>query len=85
MKLVMPMKVARITRGGQVSLPAAIRRRWGTARVAIEDEGDRVVLRPIPDDPIDAAYGAFEGRIGPTEELRRIARREESEAERRRR
>ncbi len=42
----------RITSAGQVSLPADIRHRWGTSTVLIEDEGDRVVLRPAPDDPM---------------------------------
>jgi len=70
--------------GGQISLPAAVRRRWGTSVVAIEDHGDSVVVRPLPDDPIAAARGAFAGRIGPTEELRRHARAEELHAERRR-
>ena len=45
------MKIARITTGGQISLPAAVRKRWATGRVAVEDNGDHVVLKPIPDDP----------------------------------
>jgi hypothetical protein len=52
--------------------------------VVIEDLGDRVVVRPLPDDPIDAARGAFEGRIGPTERLRARARADEDAAIRRR-
>jgi predicted nucleic acid-binding protein len=38
--------------GGQISLPAAVRRRWGTSVAAVEDHGDSVVVRPIPDDPM---------------------------------
>jgi AbrB family looped-hinge helix DNA binding protein len=49
----------KITRAGQVSIPAEVRARWGTSTVAIEDEGDRIVLRPVPDDPIDALLGMF--------------------------
>jgi AbrB family looped-hinge helix DNA binding protein len=49
----------RITKAGQVSIPAEIRRRWETSTVAIEDEGDRVVLRPVPDDPIARLVGIF--------------------------
>jgi AbrB family looped-hinge helix DNA binding protein len=81
----MPMKVARVTTGGQVSIPAAVRKRWGTRLVAVEDLGDRVVLRPVPDDPIAAARGIFEGRLPPTKELRRAAREDERAAYRRRR
>jgi AbrB family looped-hinge helix DNA binding protein len=53
------MKRLRITRGGQVSVPAEVRRRWNTNTVMVEDKGDHVVLRPAPDDPVAAAYGAF--------------------------
>ena len=49
----------RITGAGQVSIPAEVRHRWGTSTVAIEDEGDRIVLRPVPDDPIAALRGSL--------------------------
>ncbi len=74
------MELLKVTSAGQLSLPARIRRRWGTKRVAIEDLGDRVVIRPVPDDPIAAARGALKGRIRPTEELRAIAREDERRA-----
>jgi AbrB family looped-hinge helix DNA binding protein len=54
--------IAKVTTSGQVSLPAPVRRRWGTAQVIIEDEGDRVVVRPLPDDPIAAACGSLKRR-----------------------
>ncbi len=79
------MRIARVTAGGQLSIPAAVRRRWGTSRVAIEDLGDHLVLKPVPEDPIAAARGALQGRIGSTAKLREAARRDELEAERRRR
>jgi hypothetical protein len=78
------MELLRVTTAGQLSLPARIRRRWGTKRVAIEDLGDSVVLRPIPDDPIKAAAGALKGRIPPTETIRARAREDERRAEGRR-
>ncbi|MGI8731154.1 MAG: AbrB/MazE/SpoVT family DNA-binding domain-containing protein [Solirubrobacteraceae bacterium] len=53
------MRRLTITRGGQVSVPAAIRRRWGTSTVVVEDLGDALVLRPAPDDPIAGAAGVF--------------------------
>ncbi len=49
----------RISKGGQVSIPAGIRHRWGTSTVVLEDLGDRIVLAPAPDDPIAAAEGAL--------------------------
>jgi bifunctional DNA-binding transcriptional regulator/antitoxin component of YhaV-PrlF toxin-antitoxin module len=71
------MRTARITAGGQLSIPAVVRRRWGTSRVAIEDLGDRLVVKPVPDDPIGAARGKLAGRIGSTGRLRSAARRDE--------
>jgi bifunctional DNA-binding transcriptional regulator/antitoxin component of YhaV-PrlF toxin-antitoxin module len=52
-------KRVRISKGGQISIPAAIRRRWATSTVALDDQDDRVVLEPVPDDPIAAAEGAL--------------------------
>jgi AbrB family looped-hinge helix DNA binding protein len=80
------MTIAKITRGGQVSLPATIRRRWGTKRVAVDDRGDHIVLRPVPDDPIAAARGSLKGLVSvPTARLREIAREDEATAERHKR
>lgn len=53
------MQRLKITNGGQVSVPAAVRRRWGTNTVMAEDHGDHLVLRPVPDDPVAAAHGVF--------------------------
>jgi bifunctional DNA-binding transcriptional regulator/antitoxin component of YhaV-PrlF toxin-antitoxin module len=77
------MDLLRVTSAGQLSLPARIRRRWGTRRVALEDHGDSVVIRPFPDDPIAAASGALKGRIPPSEVLRARARDDERHAEER--
>ena len=70
--------------GGQISLPAAVRHRWRTKTVAIEDLGDRVIVRPLPDDPIAAARGALKGRLPSTADLRAQARQDEADAEARR-
>ena len=51
------MKQARISRGGQVSITADVRHRWKTDRILIEDRGDQVIVRPLPDDAIAAARG----------------------------
>jgi hypothetical protein len=44
----MIIRTAKITRGGEISIPSGIRRRWGTSTLALEDLGDRIVLRPVP-------------------------------------
>lgn len=78
------MKTRRITSAGQLSIPAAVRRRWGTSRVAVEDLGDRIVVRPVPEDPIRAARGSLRGKIGASRDLRAAARTDEAASSRRR-
>ena len=77
--------MTKISRGGQVTVPAAVRHRWGTERVAVEDHGDHLLVRPLPD-PIAAFVGFAAGPSGPTsEQAREQARAEEDAAETRRR
>jgi AbrB family looped-hinge helix DNA binding protein len=76
----------KVSKGGQISIPAAIRHRWGTSVVALDDQGDRIVIEPAPDDPIAAAEGALAAEFGrvDTTRLRRHARADERVAEDRR-
>jgi AbrB family looped-hinge helix DNA binding protein len=69
-------KRMKISKGGQISIPAPIRKRWGTMTVTLDDQGDQIVLKPAPDDPIAAAAGALAEEFGHIDlvELRRIAR-----------
>ena len=77
----MIMRVAKVTRGGQISIPSTIRRRWGTSTLTLEDLGDRIVLTPAPDDPIAAARGALAGELSlSSERLRAEARTAEAAA-----
>ena len=46
-----------VTRAGQVSLPAEVRHRWEAEAVLIEDQGDHLVVRPAPANPIDGLVG----------------------------
>lgn len=79
-------KSIRISQGGQVSVPADIRRRWGTSMLLLEDEGDRIVLRPAPRDAIAAAEGALAAELGRIDlaRLRREARASDAASTRRR-
>lgn len=52
----------KITRAGQMSIPAEIRERWGVSNVAIFDEGEAIVVRPVPDNPIEAIRGLLKGK-----------------------
>jgi bifunctional DNA-binding transcriptional regulator/antitoxin component of YhaV-PrlF toxin-antitoxin module len=72
---------ATITKSGQMSVPAEIRRRWQARSVVIVDNGSHFVVSPAPADPISALRGSLAG-VGPTsEEARRTAREEEQEIE----
>jgi bifunctional DNA-binding transcriptional regulator/antitoxin component of YhaV-PrlF toxin-antitoxin module len=76
-------KRMKISKGGQVSIPAPIRKRWGTTTITLDDQGDQIVLKPAPDDPIAAAAGALAGE-GPKlnwEQIRREEREVEAEIE----
>lgn len=80
----MSMRYVMISKGGQISVPAEVRKRWKTRRLQVDDRGDELVIRPAPEDPIAAARGIFKGRSPYTsEELRRLAREEEAEIEER--
>lgn len=62
--------VARVTRNGQVSLPAALRHRWGAGSVLVIDRGDHAIVRPVPADPIAALRGSHAGPGPASEEVR---------------
>lgn len=63
-------------------MPADVRNRWKTRVVVADDRGDHLILRPAPEDPIEAARGAFAHLPGPTaDEARRLDREEEAEIE----
>ena len=74
--------IVRVTSNGSISLPAAIRRRWGVGRVAVIDRGDLAVVRAVPDDPIAYFRGRFAGP-GPNSDQLRAADRAAEQAEER--
>jgi len=49
----------KISKGGQLSVPATIRSRWQTNTVVIDDRGDHLVVRPVVDDRVGATFGIF--------------------------
>ena len=77
---------SKVTKNGQVSLPADLRRRWGVESVLFVDRGTHALVVPYPDDPIRSLRGKFAGPPGSptTDELRAEFRREEAAAEERR-
>lgn len=70
----------KVSQNGQVSIPAVVRRRWGTKEVIILDKGDRLIVRPVL--PLDELVGRYEDAPGPTtDELRAMDREEEARRE----
>jgi len=59
-----------VSRNGQVSIPADARARWNTRQVIVVDLGDRVVMRPAPEQPINELEGKYRGR-GPSADTAR--------------
>lgn len=70
--------VMTISRNGQVSIPADARSRWNTRRVVVVDLGDRVVMRPLSDEPLGDLEGKYRGRGPRTDRARKQARSEDA-------
>lgn len=64
----------KISKGGQLSVPAAIRGRWQTNTVVIDDRGDHLVVRPVADDPVEATFGIFADEFADAPEAERLIR-----------
>lgn len=69
--------VMKVSSNGQVSIPAEARSRWMAERVVVVDLGDRVVMRPMPEDAVGALVGKYRGR-GPSAMAARAAERADS-------
>lgn len=74
---------AKVTRNGQVSLPAELRHRWATGTVLVIDRGDYAIVRPIPTNPLTHLRGAHAGPGPTTEQARAAERTAEQEREHR--
>ena len=73
----------KVSVNGQVSIPAEVRARWRAKDVMEVDLGDRIVMRPVPAEPLEDLRGKYRGRGPSTERARRVARAEDAAAERR--
>jgi bifunctional DNA-binding transcriptional regulator/antitoxin component of YhaV-PrlF toxin-antitoxin module len=75
--------VMKLSSNGQVSIPAETRARWMTDRLVVVDLGDRVVMRPLPVDPVGDLRGKYKGRGPETSRARKQARADDVAHERR--
>ena len=73
--------VMKISSNGQVSIPAKARARWGTRKVLVVDLVDRVVMRPLPDDPLSALRGKYAAYLPNAVQIRRQTQIEDEERE----
>lgn len=71
--------VMTVSQNGQVSIPADVRSRWNARRVVVVDLGDRVVMRPMPEDGVRSLVGKY-ARRGPTSDAVRRRDRQDDAA-----
>jgi AbrB family looped-hinge helix DNA binding protein len=71
------MRVVKISRGGQITVPADIRKRWAISRVLLRDEGERLIVEPASEDPVSAVRGMAAAAEGPPSEVVRAGLRDE--------
>ncbi len=62
--------VMKVSSNGTVSIPAEVRARWNADKVVVVDLGDRVVLRPLPAEPVKDLRGKYPRR-GPSSDWAR--------------
>ena len=66
------MQVVTASSRGQIVIPKEIRKRLNIVagkRLSVKAEGDRVLLTPLPDDPVEAFCGIFKEKSSLTEGL----------------
>lgn len=80
----MRQTLVRVSKGGQVSVPAAVRRRWQTERLLLVDHGDRIELHPVPADPVAALRGSLAPLEVPVVEVLAQERRDQADVDHRR-
>ena len=74
--------VMKVSTNGQVSIPAEAWARWNADQVVVVDLGDRVVLRPLPADPVGELRGKYKRRGPSSERSRRQSRSDDAACER---
>ena len=73
--------VMKVSANGRVTIPAEVRARWNTERVAIADMGDYIAMRPMSENPLDELVGQYPGRGPSTDEMRLMDREEDARYE----
>jgi len=67
------MIISKATIKGQVIIPAPLRKKFniqkGTRVAIMEGEGRVILIKPLPDDPIEASRGMLKGKSSLTKAL----------------
>ncbi len=67
------MTISKATIKGQVIIPAQLRKKFnikkGTRVAIMEGEGRVILIKPLPDDPIEASRGMLKGKKSLTKAL----------------
>jgi len=67
------MTISKATIKGQVLIPARLRKKFnikkGTRVSITEGEGNVILIKPVPDDPIEASRGMLKGKTSMTKAL----------------
>ena len=76
------LTLMKVTQGGQISIPADVRRRWNTDRVVVIDTPDGLIVRPFDPNAADRIMGKYTqpGAMN-SDEMRRIAREDDVQRE----
>ena len=74
--------IAKTTIKGQIVIPAALRKKYNIkkgSKVSIyEGEGNSIIIKPLPEDPIEASKGMLKGK---TSILKALLKDREEEAQ----
>jgi AbrB family looped-hinge helix DNA binding protein len=74
------MTISKATIKGQVIIPAELRKKFnikkGTRIAITEGAGNVILLKPLPDDPVEASRGILKGKTSLTKALLRDRREE---------
>lgn len=66
------MQIVTASSRGQIVIPKKIRNRlniFAGKKLSIRTDGDQVILTPLPDNPVEAFCGIFEGKYSLTRSL----------------
>jgi len=68
------MVLVRVSQKGYILIPKKLRERYGVkpgGKVQLVEDAERLIIKPVPDDPIEAACGFLEGDFSLTQDLLR--------------